>query len=611
MSISTIGWQVDLPGLSSLVLNMGAAGLKKFAQAGVDVHTLLCMGEIAETCPACPEYRREINICRQQQRKQSIWLYKIVEIGTASNFIVDELLKKRAGENILALMSTVLPILSEEECDMFILKLFEACKVKADNTPGFGQLQAYRDATLPLARKTIFKDKVFQYQILLGSLLCDDPYDLLSSGTPNIESLVQILLVFGRLVEDPRYILAFHGWRGASWVIAYARHVLGLPVCILRTPNDPVPINGQYQNSRLLVYMYEEDSKCELLLTGTVNELIVPNVPKTRVSSRWMVDLDNVNVRELYLPHRLADNSAIPGILYSLTCTLITKFVGYFNRENYESKCGLGMKTYMDYCLPQIRRRALRIINRLGFNLSLDTEQFTGSCEEGLRIRKEEAPDDSELKISIFPGPIWAQCSLAEMTIDEEHSSTETHGQSRSLYFTNEGQRIVALLLIFAETAAVLAMSDWGKGVRLLSAATLTRYARTVRLWNCAEVYKSFGHWGEWTASKSCIQYKSNRMTDQTEQFHKYLAVILGFYTDSAWYDLFRSVSIVAMESEGFVMTRASAERNSIDFEGVIYNLYEGQIEIFGERRSRIQQPSYPGDPKPVYKSSVVSTYLH
>lgn len=109
MSTAAVGYQVDLPGLASLVLNLGAAGLKKFAQAGVDVHTVSCMGEIAGLSPACPEYRREISDCRQQQRKQSIWLYKLVEIGTASNFVTDELLKRKAGENIVALMSTILP----------------------------------------------------------------------------------------------------------------------------------------------------------------------------------------------------------------------------------------------------------------------------------------------------------------------------------------------------------------------------------------------------------------------------------------------------------------------------------------------------------------------
>lgn len=54
ISGSGVGLQIDLPGLTSHMMNLGVAGLRKFAQAGADLHTLLCMREIAEICPACP-----------------------------------------------------------------------------------------------------------------------------------------------------------------------------------------------------------------------------------------------------------------------------------------------------------------------------------------------------------------------------------------------------------------------------------------------------------------------------------------------------------------------------------------------------------------------------
>lgn len=119
--VGGVGWQVDLPGLASLVLNPGASGLKRFAEAGVDFHTVLCMGEIAEKCAASNEYRRELSVCRQAQRTESQWLYKLVEIGAATNFVADELLKKRAGENIVALLSAILPVMSESSCDNLLL----------------------------------------------------------------------------------------------------------------------------------------------------------------------------------------------------------------------------------------------------------------------------------------------------------------------------------------------------------------------------------------------------------------------------------------------------------------------------------------------------------
>lgn len=70
-----VGWQVDVPNLASLVANLSVAGLKRFAEAGVDFHTTLCMGEIAEKCPASNEYRRELSECRREHRRN--WsLYK-------------------------------------------------------------------------------------------------------------------------------------------------------------------------------------------------------------------------------------------------------------------------------------------------------------------------------------------------------------------------------------------------------------------------------------------------------------------------------------------------------------------------------------------------------
>ncbi|KAM0796135.1 hypothetical protein BDR22DRAFT_966380 [Usnea florida] len=246
---ASVDWQVDLPGLASLVLNLGASGLKRFAEAGIDFHTILCMGEIAEKCPASNEYRRELSVCRRAQRKESQWLYKLVEIGAATNFVADELLKKRAGENVVALMSAILPVMSENSCDHLLLKLFEVCDTPLDKTPGFGQLRAIRETLVPLTRKTQFKDRVFQYHVLSKQLLSADASSISSSAyesIPSEETAVQVILALSRLAqEDSGLILAYHGLKGAAWVIAYARHVLGLPVCVLRSTSKMLHTNVQ------------------------------------------------------------------------------------------------------------------------------------------------------------------------------------------------------------------------------------------------------------------------------------------------------------------------------------------------------------------------------
>ncbi|KAI4241909.1 MAG: hypothetical protein L6R40_004308 [Gallowayella cf. fulva] len=475
MSTSAVGWQVDLPGLSSLVMNMGAAGLKKFAQAGVDVHTLLCMGEIAETSAACPEYRREINSCRQQLRKQSTLLYKIVEIGTASNFIADELLKKRAGENVVALMSTILPILPEEDCGNLILKLFEACKVVADKTPGFGQLQAFRDTILPLARKTAFKYKVFRYQILFNRLRPGTTQDRFS-GVSNYETMVQLVLLCGRLVEDSRYILSYRGWQGSAWVTAYARHVLGLPVCVLRTPKDPVPINGYYHNSRVFVYIYEDAAECELRLAGAVADSIIAAEQDLPSLNRWMIDLDNVNLHDLYLPHGPQYDSAIPSIMRFMTSIFINKFIEHLNQQNRQMGLKVSSeraKPYLEYCLPQIMRRGLNILDRMGFRSS-ETEAGSDQSREHLEICKDSGRYSDNIVIS--PGPVWLQLSLATVSLDyENHSemSSMAFSGGHFLSFT-DGERIIRLLLWIADITSWLALSNWGETLRTLSTQPLT-----------------------------------------------------------------------------------------------------------------------------------------
>ena len=144
-----VSWQADISGLASLALTLGKSGLKKIAQAGIDFHTILCMSEIAEKYPASIEY---ISECRQAQRRETQWFYKVVELGAGTNFVADELLKKRAGENVIALLSAVLSVMSEKSCDRLLLKLFEAAGADLDNTPGFAQLRSFHESMTPLAK---------------------------------------------------------------------------------------------------------------------------------------------------------------------------------------------------------------------------------------------------------------------------------------------------------------------------------------------------------------------------------------------------------------------------------------------------------------------------
>lgn len=602
MSTSGVGLQVDLAGLASLVSNLGAAGLKKIAQAGVHAHTLLCMVEIAETCPACPVYRREINNCRQQQRKQSVLLYKFVEIGTASNFIADELLKNRAGENILALMSTILPILSEDDCDMFILGLFEARGVDADLTPGFGQLQAFRDAVSPLAQKTAFKDRAYQYHILLSQLRPRMVHRLHSS-LPNNETLIKLVLLFQRLdQEDHQHILSYHGWAGAAWVIAYARHILGLPVCVLRTSQDPVPINGEYQNARVLVYLTDDEPRCELLVAGLARDLIVP-IPKDECS-RWMVDLNHVNLYDLYLPPDPVLHLAISELMRALTLNLITGLVNQLDvREDWQ-RGQSQLDSYFSYCLPRIRQRGLSVLDKMGFRFSSNTETDRKGWEDHLKICERQNAQNSQYhSIGISPGPTWIQFSLAQT---ERRSNPEGPPHNpEQIAFSKEGRRVVCFMLLLADYASWLALSDWDETLHTLSAASLARNISSISFVQPFSDSDILSH----TVSGVCqtsrggiIYYTKPQLTpfgpevapgttNNTALIRAHLSEIVMDKKELLPPEDFSEVT--ASEEHGIVIARAAAGRNSLDLDGILFNFYEGHISMLGERRPQIRSKSH------------------
>ncbi|KAL8713582.1 MAG: hypothetical protein Q9220_002444 [cf. Caloplaca sp. 1 TL-2023] len=554
---SGVGWQVDLPGLSSLVLNAGAAGLKKFAQAGVDVHTLLCMGEIAETCPASPEYRKEINTCRQQQRRQSIWLFKVVEIGTASNFIADELLKKRAGENVVALMSTVIPILPEHDCDSFLLQLFESSRIDADKTPGFGQLQAFRDALQPLASKTAFKDRAYQYHAMLGRLAPEYRQEL-TGAVPSTEALAKLVLLFQSLVQrNPSHVLSYRGRVGAAWAIAYARHVLGLRVCVLRTLNDPVPINGDFQDSRVRVYVNEQEPVCEIASRGQVSELISITSQPYPPAWSWIIDLENVNLADVCLPYgptRLAIISDMTRILMNLL--LGHYYTDALRTQHYSRRfrcLPVGLQSYASYCLPEIKSRALKVLIMMGLCTNAHVEPTIEKWKDYLCIQAMLGAQD-RFFIDFVPGPKWTHLQSGDYK-----SSPETKwGTGRRL--------IIHGLLQIADAACWLASSNWTADLHCITAEFFQdlREPRQFQLTRDEEAWEvASGRLGDIVAGRRSLARLGADLDLQADQ-------------------------PIAVESQGIVYAQSSAFQYCLGSEALFVRMYRGTITLMGETRPYI-----------------------
>lgn len=375
-SSSTPSWQVDIPGLSQLILNVGSHGLKQLAMAGVDIHSIGCMLMIAEFTPASQEFRKKITNARQVQRSERQWLYKVVEIGAATNFLADQLLKTRAGENVLALMAATVPLMNEDMCITALTALFEGAKVSLDNIPGLNQLRAIRTNLAPLARKVGIGEKTLHYHQFLCSLhhqqkpmSHEDPYLAVPVAT-DIASIVRMLHKIASC-EDP-YVLICRGLRGSAWITAYASDVLGLRVCALHANGNIIPITAAYETAQVIIELDSDKSECGMYLNRNLQEQLQlqPKDPEQRQG--WSVDLDQLHFLEYRHPKitrstSLARLSAFVALdtlnRVSAKCTQFSTSNNAWRRSDYDSY----FVGYAESELRHIQARSLRILRQLGF----------------------------------------------------------------------------------------------------------------------------------------------------------------------------------------------------------------------------------------------------
>ena len=380
-------WQVDIPGLSQLILSAGSYGLKQLACSGVDIHSIGCMLMIAEYVPASKEFRSTLNRARESQRSERLWMYKVVEIGTATNFLADQMLKTRAGENVLALMSATVPVMDEESNTSLLASLFESVKVSAENIPGTGQLQNLRKNLAPLVRKTGFRERVlchhhWLWQILHGYSLTqnDDPYDAIPAAT-DIPEIIRLLHQIA--TGDGKYILMYNGIKGAAWVIAYACSILGFKASALDKNGDIIPIVGEYEDAVVVINLASQVSNCQLYLSGTTTDkLISLQEPKHFGRRGWSIDCSKINFLEVQHPGLTKSEtfSRLSHFVAMETMSAVTAWAATFDHSslNDDSLFGprkshyedIGFKPYTMFVLPHLQERSLDILRILGFRPS-------------------------------------------------------------------------------------------------------------------------------------------------------------------------------------------------------------------------------------------------
>ena len=597
-----VGWQVDVPSLASLVTKLSVEGLKRFAEAGVHFHTIICMAEIAEKCPASNEYRKRLSDCRQEQRKQSQWLYKIVEVGAATNFVADELLKHRAGENVVALMSSILPVMSGSSCDNLLLSLFEASETPLDKTPGFGQLKSIRETLLPLARRTPFKDRVFQYHHLARKLLERDNTTLELSSFESIPSEVtaaRVILFLAQVAqENPDTVLEYQGLKGAGWIIAYARHVLGLPVCVLKSSSSSVPISGDYRTAKVFVHIHKVNGECQLFKRGTAQDFFLPRSIDPTGYDGWVIDPYNINVLDSYVPKGDALRQHISVIARSMVDDYMEILVCGLSLDPCgPEQTGPGLITYPTYCLPTVHQKAQSFLDMLGFDPVKTDLKDLGSCPWSQYVRlpmvaKTKNGDGecctTKFEAYLVAGPLWVKSEIDhidDLSLDEDagHASKEHRVDEVAMSYISSVLRMV-------EAACWLAFSDWDQHVRLLSLSSLENHGVSRKAPFQGRPLMELLELHQFHEDRDCpvrlsVVDLSRASLDWTIGGHDWT---IDYINDS----------ILAFQHKGLVFAKHTAMHHRINLDACFISIIPGAIVADGEIYRRIYTSSQdPTDP--------------
>lgn len=377
-------WQVDIPSLSQLILSAGSYGLKQLAYSGVDVHSIACMLMIAQYVPASKDFLATLHRSRESQRSDRLWMYKLVEIGTATNFLADQMLKTRAGENVLALMSATVPVMDEESNIILLASLFEDANISVESIPGIGQLQNLRKNLAPLACRTGFRERVLHlhhwlWRILHGQCLTkdEDPYNAI----PTAIDIVHIIRLLHQIATaGGKYMLMYNGLNGAAWVIAYTCSILGLKACALDGDGEPVPITGEYEDAMVVINLASQVSSCQLYLSGTITDKVITLQEPQHFGRRgWSINCFEVNFLELQHPGLSTSEtfSRLSNFAALETMNAVTALAATFddNSLNEDSLIrprdsphdDIGFKPYTMSVLPVLQERSLEILRILGF----------------------------------------------------------------------------------------------------------------------------------------------------------------------------------------------------------------------------------------------------
>ncbi|KAI5463578.1 hypothetical protein BGZ63DRAFT_462815 [Mariannaea sp. PMI_226] len=572
--------QIDIPSLSQMVLRLGADGLKRIQMSGVDLHTIGCLVALGEVTPASATFRKKLLACRRDQRSRRWFLNAVLEYGSGTNTVVDQLLTTRAGENVLALLVAVTSVLDDMTIDV-VMGIFELLHVPYRSIPGISQIENVRSSCLPLARATDFKDRVARTHemILRDAFVSKRPFDH-RDALPDSATMAKLIVELKTRCLEPtqfeRCRIVYYGLTGAAWCVEYSKDVLGLDVCLIQEDGTVCPVSGTFETASVIVLPAQEPGvELTQRVAHVIDICISSDGIEIQKEINWLVSCEGsgVDFFQLCCGWDLMDRKEIGNLIYSISKEYVEYRIYLGHTENSEQTIPY-YATFIEDILENLRR----ILQLLGLPsepiFQTDWRQRNFDQLEGPAFR---------LKLELFSKMAFASisshcgnncdCALGCLPLRPVELAEDPSFCVR--------YKLQDAIISTAHRASFLAFTDWAEECRMMAIATERGHEHKF----FRAVFSRYS--GKMAATM--IQGLSGVLGLSNEDFGIELANVLTGSGKALQRLGIPKRKFIGADLDGVLLINYRAVESSLR-PGPIFMIRGGQFLLAGERREVVQE---------------------